>query len=341
MRKLASIQRIKSINPIDGSDRLEVVNVLGWYCVAGKGDFKVGDLCAYFEVDSFLPLSPEFEFLRKSCYRKLEDGTEGLRIRTVSLRGQTSQGLVMPLSKFKFSFKKFLEEGDDVTSFLGVTKYESPIPAELVGEVIGPFPGFIPKTDETRIQGHPNVLERHKGKTFIAREKLDGTSCTIYHKNGEFGVCGRTLNLIEKEGNTYWKMANRYELKDSLPGLGNISLQGEIIGEGIQGNKYKLKGQDIYFFNAFDIDKQVYFNDTQLSEICGQLKLKIVPFVKELILNNTVEEIVEMSNFKSSINPNTQAEGLVFRPIEEERDMKLGRLSFKAISKEFLLKYED
>ena len=337
MRKLASIQKVINIFPIENADLLEVCQVLGWYVVTKKGDFKLGDLCTYYEVDSFLPIEERYEFLRKNCYRKLADDTEGFRLRTIKLRGQVSQGLILPIDALTCCH----EEGDDVTGLLNVIKYEPPLPTDFDGELAGPWPGFLPHTDETRIQGHPGVLERHRGKTFIAREKLDGTSCTIYHNNVEFGVCGRTLNFLEKEGNTFWSIVNRYDLKRTLPLRGNIALQGEVIGEGLQGNKYKMKGQDIYIFNVFDIDKQEYLNDSGLMGICNLLGLKMAPTREVIVLNHTVDEIVTMSNFKSILNPNATAEGLVFRPLNEERDVELGRLSFKAISKEFLLKYDE
>src|SRR5260221_575643 len=96
MRKLASIQKVLDIQPIPNADAIEVVTINGWKVVSKKGEFKIGDLCVYFEIDSFLPIKPEFEFLRKSCYRKMADGSEGFRLRTIKLRGQISQGLVLP-----------------------------------------------------------------------------------------------------------------------------------------------------------------------------------------------------------------------------------------------------
>ena len=72
MRKLASIQRIWKIEPIEGADRIELAHVLGWQCVVNKGQFQEMDLAVYFEVDSFLPIAPEFEFLRVSSYRKTD-----------------------------------------------------------------------------------------------------------------------------------------------------------------------------------------------------------------------------------------------------------------------------
>ena len=110
---LVSIQEIHGTEPIEGADRIELVKVLGWQCVANKGDFKPGDKCLYFEIDSFLPICDKFEFLRKSSYRKNEYMGEGFRIKSVRLRGQLSQGLALPLSDFP-EFSDY-EIGQDVS----------------------------------------------------------------------------------------------------------------------------------------------------------------------------------------------------------------------------------
>ena len=85
-RKLASVQRIYKIEPIEGADRIELAHVLGWQCVVNKDQFQPGDLGVYFEIDSFLPIRPEFEFLRSSSYTKTDLG-EGFKLRTQKFRG--------------------------------------------------------------------------------------------------------------------------------------------------------------------------------------------------------------------------------------------------------------
>ena len=77
MRKLASIEKVRKVEPIEGADRIELAHVLGWQCVVNKGQFKEMDTAVYFEIDSFLPIRPEFEFLRKSCYKKTDIMGEG------------------------------------------------------------------------------------------------------------------------------------------------------------------------------------------------------------------------------------------------------------------------
>jgi hypothetical protein len=283
-RKLASIRKILDITPIEGADKIELVTIDGWKVVVAKDvGHKVGDLVVYCEVDSFLPIREEFEFLRKSSYKKMGD-QEGFRLKTIRLRGQLSQGLILPLSVFAgygyrvsedllnenpalepnrtvISVADMIEltHGQDVTEVLGIVKYEPPIPAELAGKVKGLFPSFLRKTDEERIQNLASEYEEYKNseQKFYVTEKLDGSSATFYFKDGVFGVCSRNLELLETEGNTFWKVARELKLEEWLGTLeNNICLQGELIGEGIQGNPYKIKGQTVRFFNGFNIDTQ-------------------------------------------------------------------------------------
>lgn len=119
MRKLASIQRIWKIEPIEGADRIELAHVLGWQCVVNKGQFQPMDIAVYFEIDSFLPVRDVFEFMRSSSYKKTDIMGEGFRLRTMRFRGQISQGLLLPVSQFP-EIPKNADVGDDVTELLGV-----------------------------------------------------------------------------------------------------------------------------------------------------------------------------------------------------------------------------
>ena len=156
-RKLASIQRIWKIEPIEGADRIELAHVLGWRCVVNKGQFQPMDLAVYFEIDSFLPILPEFEFMRASSYKKSDILGEGFRLRTMKFRGQISQGLLLPVGQFS-AIPADAELGDDVTELLGVRKWEIEERATTGGTVIGTLPRDIPHTDETRVQENPELI---------------------------------------------------------------------------------------------------------------------------------------------------------------------------------------
>ncbi len=328
MRKLASIQRIKTLEPIEGADAIEKATVLGWQVVVKKGEFKPNDLCVYCEIDSVLPEKPEFEFLRPRKFR----------IKTAKLRGQISQGICFQLSVLPQGTP--IEEGRDVTETLGVTKYEPPIPAQLHGVAKGAFPSFIPKTDEPRVQTIEEYLDKYKGEICYVTEKLDGSSVTYYIYDGEFGVCSRNLELLETEENTQWKVARELKIEEKLRTLGgNYSLQGELIGEKVQSNKYKLHGQTVYFFNMYDIDNHKYLDFDEFNKTLKKLDLKTVPILyTDYKLVNDVQELVKLATGTSKLHK-VKREGIVVRPVHEKQDA-MGRFSFKVLNPEFLLKYE-
>jgi RNA ligase (TIGR02306 family) len=346
MRKLASIKKINKLEPIEGADKIELAHIGGWKVVVAKNvGHKVGDLVVYCEVDSFLPLEPEFEFLRKSSYKKLSDGIEGFRLKTIKLRGQISQGLIIPIRdaheiihRNSPNINIGLFEGLDVSEMLGIIKYEPPIPAQLAGTVKGQFPHFIPKTDEERVQ---NLTEEYKEweansskYQFYITEKLDGSSFTCYYNNGEFGVCSRNLELKEDINNTFWKTARELKLEEKLNAYGvNIALQGELIGEGIQKNPYKLRGHTIKFFNIIDLDTREKITYDAFHNIINDLQLDTVPYIINpgTRLPNSIEDVLLKAEGKSRLNPNTEREGFVIRS-------KDNKISFKAISNKFLLK---
>jgi RNA ligase (TIGR02306 family) len=339
MRKLASIQRIKEILPIEGADAIELAIVNGWKVVVAKNvGHKVDDLVIYCEIDSFLPIKEEFEFLRKSSYKKMSDGTEGFRLKTVKFRGQISQGLILPISVLNPPDTNIYVhpfEGLDVTEMLDIVKYEPPVPAALAGKVKGLFPSFIPKTDDERIQNLSDQILNWKSENpegFYVSEKLDGSSATFYYRNGEFGVCSRNLELLETEDNTFWRVARSIDLENKMKSLGyNVSFQGELVGEGIQGNPYKIKGQKVFFFNVFNIDKYEYLDLNQFVNTIHGLGLDTVPKLEtNYELPNSVDEILKYADGKSYLNPNFDREGVVIRSIDR-------KISFKSISNKFLL----
>ena len=329
MRKLATIREIKELLPIEGADRIELAIVDSWKVVVSKG-LTVGDRVCYCEIDSFLPIKPEFEFLRKSCYKKLVDGTEGFRLKTVKLRGQISQGLCIPLNELPQLAQN--QVGEDVSEILGITKWEPLIGVSLSSDAKGSFPVFLKKTDEERIQNLTKEYQEYLtgGKQFYATEKLDGSSATFYLRDGEFGVCSRNLELKESENNSFWKVAKNLNIKEKLKTLPfNACLQGELIGEGIQGNPYKIQGQDVRFFNLFNIDTYEYLSIEELSKFCQGVDLLIVPNY-DFALPQTIDELLLIADGKSVLNREMDREGLVIRSIDN-------KISFKAISNKFLL----
>lgn len=327
MRHLATIAKIEELKNIPGADKIEAARVKGWWVVVLKDQFKIDDFVLYFEIDSFLPVKPEYDFLLKGNKPKkmLSEGkeAEGIRLRTIKLRGQISQGLILPLPMDL----KDLPEGEDVTERLGIIKYEQPVPSCLSGIAKGAFPSFLPKTDEERIQNMVEVLD-----SYYMTEKLDGSSVTYYKKDGVFGVCSRNLELQESE-TTQWKIARELNLKEKL--YDNFALQGEIVGEGIQKNPYKIKGQKVYFFNAYNIATGKFLEFEDFKGRCDSLHLETVPILDEnFSLPKDVDEMLEIAVGKSMLNSECEREGVVAR---KKSHIENERISFKAISNNYLL----
>lgn len=354
MRQLATIQQIADVQPIPGADAIEKVRVNDWWCVAKKGEFNTGDICVYHEVDSLVPMHGPYEFLSKGSSPKtiFVDGVgyTGYRLKSIRLRGQLSQGLALPLSALPAVAEAFngqeIEIGRDVSPLLGIVKYEVPIPASLAGVMKGAFPSFIPKTDEERIQNMGDVVINHINEPFYITEKLDGSSTTYYKKDGDFGVCSRNWELQDTEDNTLWEVARSLKLPECMPD--NFAIQGEMVGPGIQGNPLKLNGPTFFAYNVFDIENGEYLNIDDMLDWFARYKVfvSIVPILgKNKILPNSIEDIIAMADGPSVLNTFAKREGLVIRPMQEQKETIRGqagqRFSFKVISNDYLLTQEQ
>lgn len=169
-RKLASIQLIDDVFAIPGADKIEAVRIGGWECVVKKNEFAKGDKVIYCEIDSFLPVIPEYEFLRASSFRDHPELGEGFRIRTVKLRKQLSQGLVIKPTEQQ----SLLDVGSDLTKDLNIKKWETPQLKCLAGDQKGNFPYFLCKSDQERIQNLSSYFEEYRQYEWNIEEKLDG-----------------------------------------------------------------------------------------------------------------------------------------------------------------------
>lgn len=346
-RKLASIQRVDKLEPIPGADNIVCASVLGWKLVTQKTNFKEGDLCVFFEVDAFLPVREEFEFLRKACFKSTKNLGDGFRLKTIKLRGQVSQGLILPLETFPEIIEKYflkLENdvvGEDLTEFLNIQKYEKPIPVHLQGKIRGNFPSFVPKTDQERAQNLVGKLRYKLNERFESSLKLDGSSMTVYNKVTDqddlFGVCSRNLDLKDEDNNLYWEVAKKNNLPEILKGK-NIALQGELMGPGVQSNRENFKEHRFYIFDIWDITEQRYYTPSERDQFINVHGLYHVPVLEHLDLSfickpdTIIDDLLKYAERKS-INHEI-AEGVVFKSFD-------GKYSFKIINNQFLLKEKD
>lgn len=360
MRKLATIRQVTDIRPIQGADRIVVAQVDGWECVVQKDEFHVGDRIVYIEVDSIVPERPEFEFLRERKFR----------VRTIKLRGQVSQGLVLPMTILPDGNWKI---GDDVTNVLGIKKYDPQAQQEAMlaqkqpqkpkskfaqfmmrfkwyrklfmkPKRKGGFPDWIVKTDETRIQNLTTLfdIERKNNTPFSVTEKVDGQSATYFlrkvsRRKYEFGVCSRNIRLGTPDNSSYWTVAKKYDIENVLKKLigdyETIVLQGEICGNQIQGNKYHISGYEFFAFNLIYPNRKC--GTAEIKDLLAPYGIKTVPILEEdKPLPDTIADLVEYSKGKSIVRKEQKREGVVMRNIQKN-------ISFKVINPDFLLAEKD
>ena len=359
--KLATIQKIVKIEPIEGADAIELAFVLGWQVVVKKNEFKVGDLCVYIQIDTVVPDKPEFEFLKERNFR----------VRTIKLRKQLSQGIIFPMDILPDrsipSWKMIIDY--DVTELLGVTKYEKPDtnPNEVKEKMPksgyqkylfifknqflyrafpslkkkqrSPFPtNLIPITDEERIQNIPRVLEDYKDQYFSLSYKLDGSSITIIREIGLFGkpyyrICSRRFELHDKNNDWYkvFNNTNFHVYMERLARIYNnkqIIVQGEAIGK-FNGNHHNLKNDEIRLFNIFV--NGVKLKPNEFYDACGITNTPHCPKYAEVQMKFDMKDILKISEINDCLNPKVPCEGLVWRSLD-------GKVSFKSINNSYLLK---
>ncbi len=356
--KLSSVQKIIDLQPIEGADKIEVATVLGWQVVVKKGEYKIGDLCAYIQIDTIVPDVPEYEFMRERKFR----------VKTIKLRKQLSQGLIVPLPGKMSNWKV----DEDLTESMGIKKYEKPdnnpleryekprMPKVWYKKLVcqfkynylykafpklqrlsrSPFPKHLVSiTDEERIQNTPKTLELYRGKKFVVSYKLDGSSITIIHSKSfgksKFRICSRRFELHDKTNDWYrvFKSTNfNFEILKLVEHFktNDIIVQGEAIGK-FNGNHHNLQSEQIRLFNIYVNGKRL--NQLEFSEVCKSMQIPYCPVYRVTELNHTLQEILKESEIQDVINPHVPAEGLVWRCIEDN-------MSFKVINNNYLLKHD-
>jgi RNA ligase (TIGR02306 family) len=332
MRKLASVQVIQEIKSIPNADRICAYRVNEWWVVDAVQKYNVNDLVIYLECDSWVPteIAP---ILSKGKEPKEYQGIKGERLRTVKLKKQISQGLILPCPNVVHGLVQLIE-GEDLTDILGIIKWEPPM-EYLSANAKGAFPSFFPKTDQERIQNcYKNVKELFSSTLWEVTEKVEGQSHSVYFNEGEFGVCSRNLDLKDSDC-TFWNTARKYDLENKLRGLGrNLVIQSEQIGPGIQGNIYDLSDYYLLVFDVYDIDEQVYLSPKDRYEMLEILGLESVPVIDELKLNaelHNCDYILKLADGLTTIGrEDVLREGLVFKAYDQQ-------VSFKAVSNEYLL----
>ena len=349
-RALASIQRVEAIENHNKADSLELVTILGWQIITRKGEVKTGSKVIYCEIDSMLPVEATWLPVAVKDRIVKEQTKNFYRIKTIKLRGELSQGLIVPIvdtlpKDDSIENWEELEVGYNVTSLLKIEKYE---PQVLTGDYClyatarstDNFPiSLVNKTDEPRVQSNPKLFKALEGKSYYMTIKLDGTSVTYLMdpETGELMVCSR--NMIRKRPENlkvcpYWYIANKYDIEKKLKKVPHVAIQGEICGPNIQHNLLGLKDLELFVFNVIDTRDRSKLSFYEMITICDEvLSVPRVP-IEEVGDEFRCENIKVLlrkavGTYNGTKNPR---EGLVVRNIDQT-------ISFKAINDEYLLKY--
>lgn len=345
-----TIERIAEVWEHTNADRLAMAKVasMSYQFVIAKDSFKPGDLVIYFPIDSLLP--PHIiEVL--GLAGKLA-GSDKNRVKTVRLRGQISQGLVAepPLLLEDWGSMAY-SEGQDITARLGVTKYEPPPVPSQAGNLV-PLPRMVSVYDIEGAERFGVLVERLLDEPVLITEKLEGShfAASIF-KDGEIAISQRRYKIepIAAAEHDWHKAARVSGLRDKLPLLKAeierqrgeevevVTVRGELIGTGIQGNYYRLPGQQVKMFeievNGEPIDAHAFLALTKHFDI------ETVPVLSaDVPLRAWLDDksIAEMSNGETVINPKLAREGIVVRPMRELRDLTLGRILVKQRSPHYL-----
>lgn len=348
MRDLASIQKIISLEPIEGKDRIELATILGWKVIVGKEEFKVGDLVIYVEYDTILPEKPEFEFLRSRCWSKMY---KGFRIKNMSMGGVFSQGIVFSLDLISTDHGKFLE-GRNVAEQLGVVKYDPEEIRErkacststkyspfkkwllqfkimrkiLLGKKVHKrmYPETVHKSSETNIQKNFSTMQGRSDKYYLT-EKLEGQAGTFLllqqtKRKREYMIFSHNAYRSSDQPSNWKEISDKYELEILLRDVPeNLAIQGEIIGPGIQGNIYGLSEKEFYVYKISNTDTGVPFTFTNMKAFC---ELKGLPFVPVLGTNvellGSVEEMLKHSDGESLLKKGVKREGVIWRSMSNQ-----------------------
>jgi len=339
VRNLVTLETVLAVAPIPDADAIEQVQVRGWTVVTKRGEFRPGDRCVYFEIDSAVPLAdPRFAFLAPRGTKTVDAGTAAERVvhalKTARLRGVYSQGLVLPLADFPELAAAEQAGNTGYAQIVGVSKYEPPVPVSLAGEVVGPFPTHLGrKTDSERVQNLLGVWDAIVANgPWLPTEKLDGTSCSVFvDATGQLHVCGRNWELADGD-NTYWRTVRRYGLDTRLaPGDG---VQFEIYGDGIQANPLGVRGQQIAIFTYTHAGRTLRRADWPRWALEHVAPLYDLPFPA-----SPAAAVAQVDGLKSLVSPARQAEGIVWHQADGRALPELDyRPNWKAINNKFLMK---
>lgn len=370
-----AVRIVEITQPVENhpdADRLSIVKIGGYLCISGKVEldpmdentaythrYNVGDKVAYVPEGALVP-----EYILRDGFWSEKDnkgllaGSKGNRVKAKRLRGIFSQGLLLPapdgtLTNEAGETHSFVT-GDDVAGFLGITKYEPPIPVALAGEVVCIF-GYAIKYDFESIQSVVDLF--HHGEAVEVTEKLHGTNCQIGYVPGlnhdelfgsegniyvgSKGLSAKGLVMKNNEtnaGNLYVRTLTAMlseGLEDRLRAeFGNtpVRLFGEVYGKGVQDLSYGLNAPA---FALFDIKVgDTFLMPNERNEVAERLQIPVVPVLYHGAYD--LDTLIGFRDGKDTISGTNVREGIVIRSMDNLYHPHHGRKIGKWVSPDYL-----
>jgi RNA ligase (TIGR02306 family) len=307
------------LEPHPNADTLSIAHIKEWQCIVKTEEFKGVTLGAYIPIDSLLPATPEWEWMKEKHYR----------VRTIKLRGVLSQGILIPA-------KPEWVEGQDIGTELGITKYEPPEPSQFQGDTVKSTDGFEKYTDIENWKNYPDIIP--EGEEVVISEKIHGTNSRFGIINNEFRVGSHNLCKDPAgDKNVYSKVARKLDLEKKLrenyPNC-NIIIYGEIYGKGIQKLAYGKPEHELAVFDIKIDGRHLNFDEFLVA--LSKLGLKSVPILK---VGAFLTAYLDLADGVTTAGNGLHAqEGIVIKPVRERFHSELGRVILKRISDRYLLK---
>ena len=367
---LVEIVEIDDIQKHPNADKLDVATVKGWFCIVGRGQFQKGDKCLYIPIDSVLPEDLVNKLFKDSKIRPVRG-----RIRTVKIRGQVSQGLVVRLEDAGLDGHKV---GENVADLLKIAKYEPPVQMSPASNAHATSKkqtnsNFRKYTEIENFKNHVNVFE--EGEQVSITEKIHGSNFRCGYVKTEVNTLWKKIKKLfgklpefefvygshnvqlqdlsrprpayysELKKNIYWEAIEKYDLRSKLKDLedeiGSVVVYGEVYGDGIQkGYTYghKTGERSLVVFDVM-VDGR-YLDVHEMKSFC---KLFNLPTAPELYQGPFDKATAKSLTEGCSVLEPTQKirEGIVIKPLHEENCPSVGRKVLKWVSDEYLLLKEN
>jgi RNA ligase (TIGR02306 family) len=248
-----SIEEIKLLpHPDPAVERLELAKLGSYQVVVQRGIHRDGNRVVFIPEKSVLP-----PYIQKEFESYLA-GPEKNRVKSVRLKGELSCGVILPLEFFSDKDLSSVEVGTDISSMLGVSKYEPPIPVELSGTVRPIESGLYGQHDCEQFSVYsPDFVE---GERVVVTEKLHGTQGIYYlDRQGRWcsskGLLKQGLMLVESDTNYYWLAAKKTDLWDKMQDLleNSVASSVQVFGEVLPSQKGYSYGFDAPSVLVFDV----------------------------------------------------------------------------------------